>query len=335
MIRVPITEDPAASLLRLFKRNVRLTRDDGSPAQVLVLREKTVRKIDASVDAHVTVGLNAPGKVVPITLGDTRRKRLVALNVEGWVFDRPGVDSGYMRAKLREELLRVIRERKFTPHYAVYDFGGVNSEGLHDCCVLETVSELPPPTAEWSEVGDEDYEKLWVSDDERLVFSTVEIGYYACLLFAFRLDTRGEYAPHEENVAKLTVTFEGFGSFPGGNGVKIWLWNHVSQAWTVSTSGSGTGDETLTLTVSGDLVTKFIDEQDGVGIIYVLAVSLSPSDGETPAAVYCDYIKCALTVQTFTLLKLSSFPQDVDEVKEVKPPVRRTSFTVTGVMFES
>ena len=132
---------------------------------------------------------------------------------------------------------------------------------------------------------------------------------------------------------KIVLSFEGYGTAPGGNGVTVKVWNHVASAWQNAQTGSGGSDETISITLSSNL-TDYIDmDSDGVGYLYVLARTTNPSDGVIPAVIYCDYDKCVLTVEGMTHVKFG-FLTDRDEVS-VKPFIWHTEFAVIGWYFEN
>jgi len=124
------------------------------------------------------------------------------------------------------------------------------------------------------------------------------------------------------------LTFEGYGTAPAGNGVTIKVWNHVAGAWQNAQSGTGGADETITITLTSYLA----DYIDSDGYVWLIARTTNPSDGSTPAILYCDYVNCSITVNGITYLDLVNF-RDADRV-DVKPFIYRTEFTLKSWCFE-
>ena len=112
------------------------------------------------------------------------------------------------------------------------------------------------------------------------------------------------------------------------NGSTIKVWNHVVSAWQQAQSGTGGGNETLTITISSSC-TDFIDSN---GYVWLLVRTTNPSNGSTPAVIYCDYVSCTVSVNGITYLDVESF-RDVDKV-DVKPFIFRTEFVLKSWSFE-
>ncbi|MBC7129853.1 hypothetical protein H5T51_01355, partial [Candidatus Bathyarchaeota archaeon] len=125
------------------------------------------------------------------------------------------------------------------------------------------------------------------------------------------------------------LAFEGYGYAPGGAGVVVKVWNHVSGAWENAVSGTGDSDEILTITLTTNL-TDYVDDD---GYVWLLARTAYPSDGSTAAVLYCDYVSCTVTVNGVTYLDVVSF-RDADRV-DVKPYVYCTEFSLRGWLFET
>ena len=142
------------------------------------------------------------------------------------------------------------------------------------------------------------------------------------MLFRFKVESR------EKTVKKIVLAFEGYGTAPAGNGVTIKVWNHVVSAWQQARSGTGEADETLTITLTLNIV-NFVDAN---GYVWLLARTTNTSNGTTPAVLYCDYASCTVTVNGITYLDVVSF-RDVDRV-DVKPFIFRMEFTLKSWMFE-
>jgi len=131
--------------------------------------------------------------------------------------------------------------------------------GGHEAYHHSATSEPTPPFG--SELTDDEYNQIERSDDVRFSKSTSVNGEYAIMLFRFKCGFP------EADVKKVVVKFEGYGTAPAGNGVTMKIWNHVNSAWEHEQTGTGSGDETLTITVTSN-VPDYIDDD---GYIWVLA----------------------------------------------------------------
>jgi hypothetical protein len=326
-------EDPTVTLVRLLKTNMRVVNDDDSLAKIYVSGEWYDRELLKNYDGQVTAGLRQPSPIKPLNLSHSLSQRILNFKVDCWVVDKPQVNGNRLRSKLREEILRIVREKRTKPNETSYDFVGVGQPtGTHKAYHGGAATGLPPSSPGWTELTDAEYVKLWYSDDDRFSKSHNVNTEYAMILFRFKLETT-KYDPHERNVKQIVVSFEGYGTAPGGNGVTVVVWNHIASTWENPATGTAGSDETITLTLTSN-ITDYIDmDSDGVGYIYVLAATSNPSDGATPAVLYCDYAKCVLTVEGITHVKFGSY-RDVDETS-VKPFLWHSEFMVTGWMFEN
>jgi len=326
-------EDPVTTLVRLFKTNLRLVNDDDSIANVYASREWYDRELLKNHDGQVTVGLRQPSSLKPLSLSHALTQRILNFKVDCWVLDKVVKQSGNRtRSKLREEIIRVVRQKSFSPSESLYDFCGLGLPGPHDAYHAASATEPTPSSSSWIEFTALQYENLWYSDDSRASKSTSANLEYAMMLFRIELETT-KYDPHENNVNKIVLIFEGYGTAPVGNGVTIKVWNHATSAWEQAQTGSGGTDEPVTVTLTADLADFIEMDSSGVGYIYLLARTTNPSDGVTPVVLYCDYVKCTLTVLSLTHIKFGSF-HDADDVS-VKPFLLHTEFLVIGWMFEN
>jgi len=325
-------EDPVATLVRLLKTNMRVINDNGSLANIHVSREWCDRELLKSHDGQVTVGLHQPSPVKPLNLDHSLSQRILNFKVDGWVVDKTQVNGNRLRSKLREEILRIIREKRVKPNETVYDFYGLGTSGPHDAYHAASSSPLVPSSANWAELTNTDYEKTWSSDDVRFSKSTSEGGKKPQILFKLKLES-SKYDPHENNVKRIVLSFEGYGSSPYGSGCRIWVWNHIASAWQNTQFGLGSGDETIIITLTSSLTNYIEMDSSGVGYVYLLAETYYASDGVSAAEIYCDYAKCVLTVEGLTHVKFGSY-NDADETS-VKPFLWHTEFSVVGWMFEN
>jgi len=326
-------EDPVTTVVRLLKANMRVVNDDGSIANIYVSREWYDRELMKNYDGQVTAGLRQPSPVKPLNLGESLSQRILNLKVDCWVVDKTGKQPGTRtRSKLREEILRIIRQKRVKPNETTYDFYALGTSGPHHAYHGGAVSELIPSSSSWTELTAVEYQNLWYSDDSRFSKSVNVNLQYALTLFKFKVET-SKYDPHENNVKKIILSFEGYGTAPGGNGVTIMVWNHVAAAWQNAQTGSGGADETISITLTSNLTDYIQMDSSGVGYIYLLAKTTNPSDGVTPAVLYCDYAKCVLTVEGLTHVKFGSY-NDADDVS-VKPFLLHSESQVIGWMFEN
>jgi hypothetical protein len=326
-------EDPVTTLVRLFKTNMRVVNDDNSIANIYASREWYDRELLKNYDGQVTVGLRQPSSIRPVSLNHALTQRVLNFKVDCWTLDKAGKQAGNRtRSKLREEILRVVRQKRFSPNETLYDFCGLGLAGPHDAFQAASGADLIPSSSNWIEFTAVQYQNLWYSDDTRASKSTSVDLEYAMILFKIKLET-SKHDPYENSVSKIVLSFEGYGTAPAGSGVTVKAWNHVTAAWENAQTSSGDSDETIAITSTANL-TDFIEmDSQGVGYIYVLARTSNPSDGVTPAVLHCDYVKCTLTVTGLTHIKFGTF-HDADDVS-VKPFLLHTEFQVIGWMFEN
>ena len=316
-------EDPVTTLVRLLDKNIQVVKDDGSLADIRVTTEWYDRELLKNVDAQVTVGLDH-SEDQKLGFSATLRRRVGYARVKIWVVDKPGFAGKQIRNKLRQEVNRVVREKRTKPHETNYNYSGVGAESVsHKAYYAESASELAPDAPEWTEFSAADYEKLWQSDDTRFSYSQSEAGKYSLLLFRIKIES------NQKTVKKIVLKFEGYGTAPAGNGVTVKAWNSESSAWQNTQTGTGGGDEELTLTLESSL-TDYIDSD---GYVYLLARTTNVSNGVSSAVIYCDYVDCLVTVEGITYVDMVSY-RDTDDVR-LKPFIWRTEFTVKTWLFEN
>ena len=212
------TEDPAVTVARLLRTKMHVVKDSGALASVNVSGEWQNNDAFKTGDGQVTVGL-AESADQKIDLTGKIRRRTSTLRVNVWATDMPNASESAkgLRGKIVEEVNRVIRQNRTTPNDTVYDFVGLGAGG-QGCRAFSGDTEAAP-SADWTELSDIDYQKLWYSDDSRCQVSSSESGKYAVLLFRFKVESR------ENTVKQAVLGFEGYGTAP---------------AATVSPSKSGT-----------------------------------------------------------------------------------------------
>jgi len=318
-------EDSITTLVRLLETNMRLVKDDGSVGKVYVSKGWFDRDLLKTYDAQVTVGL---GGSLDRKVGFSGSKRLTvdSPRVNVWAIEKPGAtETGrWIRDKMRQEIKRVLREKRTKPNITEYTFWNLGQTGTtHKAYEAGAASELGPEDAGWSEISGVGYNKIWYSDDDRHSKSVSVNLQYALLLFRFKIGAKPGV------LTKIVLSFEGYGTAPGGNGATIKVWNSSSEAWGNAQSGTGSADETLTITLTSSLA-GFVDED---GYVYLLARTTYPSDGSTPAVIYCDYVECEITVQGITYADVVSH-RDEDQIN-VKPVIWRTEFLLQTWLFET
>ena len=317
-------EDAATTVARLLRMEMYVVKDDGALATISVTTEWQNTEAFKSCDGQVTVGL-AESTDQKIELSGKTRRRLSLLRVNVWVTDTPSASEAgrVMRGKIVEEINRVIRQNRSKPNETLYDFFNTGT-ATHTHKAYSRNSEAAPTASGWTELASGQYQQLWYSDDDRCQISYDVDGEYAVMLFGVKVESR------EKAVKKIVLSFEGFGTAPGGNGVTVKAWNHVAGAWqNAQTGGAGGTDETITVTLASDLP----DYVDDNGYVWFLARTLYASDGATPAVLYCDYVSCAVTVNGITYCDVAGF-RNLDRV-DVKPFIFRTEFTVKSWFFEN
>jgi len=316
-------EDASATVARLLRAEMRVVKDDGSLATVVVTSEWQNTDAFNSCDGQVTVGL-AESADQKLELSGKTRRRTSFLRVNVWVADAPRAsESGrVMRGKIVEEVNRVIRQNRSKPNETIYDFFDTGPPAqTHK--VYRCNSELSPYDSGWVELSSEQYQQLWYSDDDRCQVSYNVNGEYAVMLFRFKVESR------EDTAKELVLDFEGYGTAPSGNGVAIKIWNHEAGAWQhMQTGGAGVTDEKVSVTLASNLP-DYIDDE---GYVWLLARTLYTSDGSTPAVLCCDYLRCTVTVNGITYCDVAGF-RNLDRV-DVKPFIFRTEFTVKSWFFE-
>jgi len=319
-------EDPVTTVVRLLSKNMRVVKEDNATANIYVSKEWYDRELFKNYDGQITVGL-AESRDTKIEMSGRLRRRLGFLRVNVWATDRPATsDSGRLiRQKMVEEVNRIIRENRTIPNQTRYDFTGLGyPEGdPHKAYQVGASSELAPGNTGWTELTNEEYQKIWYSDDTHYSKSHNVNGEYALMLFRFKID------PREKTVKKIVLDFEGYGTAPAGNGLTVKVWNHVAEAWEQAQTGTGGADQTITITLTSNL-TDYIDDDC---YVWLLARTTNPSDGTTATVLYCDYVSCTVTVNGITYLDVVSF-RDADRV-DVKPFIFRTEFVLKSWAFEN
>ncbi len=315
-------EDAAVTVARLLKTKMHVTKDSGALASVAVSGEWQNSDAFKTGDGQVTVGL-AECTDQKVELTGKIRRRMPVIRVNVWATDTPNTSENgkILRGKIVEEVNRVIRENRTTPTQTIYDFLGVDAGG-QGCRAFSGDAEAAP-SAQWTEVSNSDYQKLWYSDDDRCQISVSE-SKYAGLLFGFKVESRGH------TVKRAVLSFEGYGTAPSGGGFTVKVWNHTAGAWqNAQTNEADEDDATLALTLNANLP-GYIDDE---GYVWLLARTTDPSDGQTPATLHCDYVSCMVVVNGITYCDLAGY-RNLDRT-DVKPFIYRTELTVKSWFIEN
>ncbi|MEM2118862.1 MAG: hypothetical protein QW840_01930 [Candidatus Bathyarchaeia archaeon] len=316
-------EDPATTIIRLLQKNVNITKEDSSAAYLLVSRSFGEHEMLKDYDGQITVNL-VEALDAKLELSSRVRRRIFQLRVSCWSVDKAGnSDSGaLLRHKMVEEVNRVIRQNRKKPNETIYTFHDISSpSSLHKAFTCEAASDPAPSSEQWTEVSSANYQKLWLSDDQRLQSGSAD--YTPFMLFKFKID------PHEKYVNKLTLSFEGYGTSPFGNGVSIKVWNHMASGWQQTQTHTGSGDATLTITLTSNCT----DYVDSSGYVYLLARTVYSGNGELPGALcHCDFVKLAVEVEGISFIDVASCR--LLDLKEFKPVVYCAEFSLKGWMLE-
>jgi hypothetical protein len=148
--------------------------------------------------------------------------------------------------------------------------------------------------------------------------STLEAGKSAVLLLGFKIESPSG------TIQQLTLSFEGYGTAPSGNGVVVKVWNYVAEEWQNAAASEATAsDTTLTLTLQDADVDSCIDAD---GYVWLLTQTAYASDGETAAVLCCDTSSCLVKVNGVTYLDVAGY-RNLDRI-DVKPPIYCTEFSV-------
>jgi hypothetical protein len=320
-------EDAVDTLIRLISSRIRVIKDSGSIANILVSEGNYDRELLKQYDGQITLTM-IEGTDQKLNLDGSLRRESALIKCSTYSVDKlaPGSDAGkVMRNKMAAQVKAIIRENRNLPYQTVYNFYGLGypTGDPHKAYVAGAVSELAPSSTSWAEFTNLEYQKIWSSDDVRHSKSTNVNNQYALMLFRFKI------GPREQCVKKIVLAFEGYGTAPGGNGVTIKVWNHTAGAWQQTQTGSGSGDETITITISANWP-DFIDSN---GYVWLLARTTNPSNGSTPAVLYCDFVQCIIQVTGITHCDIQTFKNIL--VTDLKPYLHSTEFILKGWLFET
>ncbi len=333
-------EDPVQTVIHLLRSKLHVMRDSGVAAEILVSeanldRELLLRQFDAQVAVSLD---NVQEERLTLDGGLRRLQSTVRCSV--FAIDKPGVagaDAGrVMRWKVVDGVCSVVRENRFLPFRFVLDFNGVTAaSGPHKAYACgfkpsEQNVDLAPGAAGWVELDDSEsgYRGLWRLDDEdRVAYSVSGEGEHPVVLFGFKIGCK----PY---IVKKFV-FRLFCRASGNDenyGFSVAVWNNAAGAWNDTgmfspepeNYGPAQGDFSLDVNC-GDFV-------DGDGFVWVLVMGLSPSDGETPAWLYCWFLDLQVDVNGLSFIDVVAY-RPVDLV-DVKPFVFKEDVILRGWCFE-
>jgi hypothetical protein len=323
-------EDPLLTVGRLLRQYLgyAVVKDNGSFAVIPVTTQIFDRKFLQGNDAHITLALEQ-SLDQKLELAGRLRRRTVLIKTTIWTTDKaaPDADPGQvMRDKIITKINTIIRERRNLPNQAPYNFLGLGwPEGdPHKALQGAASSELVPGGAGWTELSSSEYAKIWRSEDDRYSKSHNVNNEYALMLYRWKIDAR------EDVLKQIVLAFEGYGTSPGGNGVTIKLWNPFSSAWEQAQTGTGSGDEIITITISENC-SNFVDAN---GYVWLLARTTNPSNGVTPAILYCDFAELTIQVNGLSFCDVVGY-RHAPINPDVKPYLFQTEFTLKGWLFES
>lgn len=330
-------ENPVVTILRLIESRLRVVKDDCGLARVLCSQANYDRELLKDYDAQITVSKTAdPCLPQKHTLDGKLRRRIYSLRATITTVDKltPSADVGrIMRDKALEQLLLIIPENRNLPYRTIYNFYPLGStSATHKVYDVAATGELEPSNVSWTELPNAEYAKLWGSDDVRHSKSAVGIDEYAFMLFRFKVgakagETRNE--PRKQCLKRVFLSFEGYGTSPQGNGVTLKVWDNVSGTWSNAQSGISGTDETVSITLTSNL-TNYVDAD---GSLYLMARTTNPSDGVSPAILYCDFVQATVDVRGITFCDVHSY-RDVDVV-DVKPFLYKEEIIIVAWLFES
>jgi hypothetical protein len=238
-----------------------------------------------------------------------------------------------MRDKVLEQLLVIVPENRNLPGRTVNNFYPIDSTSTtHKVYNAAATTEPVPSNPVWTELLNAEYANLWASDDLRHSKSATGNGEFAFMLFRFKIGSKmGESRnePRKQCLKRAVLAFEGFGLSPTGNGVTMKAWDNLAGAWSNAQTGVLGTDETLTITLTSNLTNYVSDD----GFLYLMARTTNPSNGVSPATLYCDFVQATINVRGITFCDVHSY-RDVDVV-DVKPFLYKEEIQIVAWLFES
>ena len=330
-------ENPVVTILRLIESRLRVVKDDGGLARVLCSQANYDRELLKDYDAQITVSKTAePCQQQKHTLDGKLRRRIYSLRATITTIDKPtpNADIGrVLRDKVIEQLLLIIPENRNLPYRTIYNFYPLDSTSeTHKAYNAAATGEPEPSNVAWAELPNTEYANLWGSEDVRHSKSANGNGEYAFMLFSFKIGSKAGEShnePRKQCLKRILLSFEGLATAPQGNGVALKVWDNIAGAWSNAQSGISGTDETVNITLTSDL-TNYVDAD---GFLYLMARTTNPSDGVSPAILYCDFVQATVDVRGVTFCDIHSY-RDVDVV-DVKPFLYKEEIVIVAWLFES
>ena len=329
-------ENPVITVLRLIESRIRVVKDDGGLARILCSQANYDRELLKDYDAQITVSKTSePCQTQKHTLDGKLRRRIYSLRATVTTVDKPSSsDVGrVMRDKVLERFLVIVPENRNLPGRTVYNFYPIDSTSTtHKAYSAASTAEPEPLNAAWAELTNPEYANLWGSDDVRHSKSATGNGEFAFMLFRFKIGAKTGESRNEARkqcLKRVVLAFEGFGLSPTGNGVTLKVWDNLAGAWSNPQTGVSGTDETLTITLTSNL-TNYVNDD---GFLYLMARTTNPSNGVSPASLYCDFVQATVDVRGITFCDVHSY-RDVD-VTDVKPFLYKEEIVIVAWLFES
>lgn len=101
--------------MSLIKNNIKLTKDKGTKATVRVTQGGFNGKLFNKCDAQVTVNVGSPERAQKMNIGGSMVRYTGFFNITAYAINKTGITGKKMRWKLREEIKRIIREKRKNP----------------------------------------------------------------------------------------------------------------------------------------------------------------------------------------------------------------------------
>ncbi|MCW4000597.1 MAG: hypothetical protein NWE93_10190 [Candidatus Bathyarchaeota archaeon] len=328
-------ENPVITVLRLIESRIRVVKDDGGLARILCSQANYDRELLKDYDAQITISKTSePCQAQKHTLDGKLRRRIYSLRATVTTVDKPSSsDVGrVLRDKVLEQLLVIVPENRNLPGRTVYNFYPIDSTSTtHKVYDAAATTEPVPSNTVWAELTNPEYANLWGSDDHRHSKSATGSGDFAFMLFRFKIGVKAGESRNEARqqcLKRVVLAFEGFGLAPVGNGVTLKVWDNLAGAWSQSQTGVSGTDETLAITLTPNL-TSYVNDD---GFLYLMARTTNPSNGVSPATLYCDFVQVTVDVRGVTFCDVHSY-RDVD-VTEVKPFLYTEEIVIVAWLFE-
>jgi hypothetical protein len=310
---------------------MRLTTDNGALAKILATEQSIDREILLKTnDAQITLAVDPNFGVQDqkLELSGRLRRRVFYLKCTCHSTDKQtsGSDSGKtIRNKVTEQINKIIRENRTLPNQATLNFYGLGypQADPHKAYTSTSNTEQSPTSDTWAELTSLQYQSLWASDEVRYIKSHNSANEFSMMLFKFKINSK------KQHIKKLTLSFQGYGTAPTGNGLTLKAYNHTTATWGQTQTTTSNTDQTLTITIQTDIA----DHVDSNGYVWILTRTTNPSNGTTPSVIYCNYAECTFQVYGVTYCDIQNY-RFIDIV-DVKPFLFKTEFLLKSWLFET